>query len=307
MAVLTPALLSALTIGFRKEYQTAFDAAMPEVQYTKLSTVVPSSTKSNTYGWLGDFPDYREWIGDRVLKDMAAHGYAIENKDFEATVGVKRTDIDDDNLGIYAPMMAHMGQMSARFPDKLVFDLLKAGKTTLCYDGQNFFDTDHPVYPNVDGTGVPVTVSNMDIDTAARPNNPVWYLLDTRSVLKPIIFQSRKAPVFTAMTKLDDEAVFSSNLYRYGVDTRCNVGFGFWQQAYASNQPLTPDNFNAAYAAMMAVHGDGGKPLEIKPSVLITPPSLRGAALDIVGSERLANGQTNTNKGVVELIVSGRL
>jgi phage major head subunit gpT-like protein len=307
MAVLTPALLSALTTGFRKEYQSAFDAAMPEVQYTKLATVVPSSTKSNTYGWLGDFPDYREWIGDRVIKDMAAHGYAIENKDFEATVGVKRTDIDDDNLGIYAPMMAHMGQMSARFPDKLVFDLLKAGASTLCYDGQNFFDTDHPVYPNVDGTGAATTVSNMDIDTVARPNNPVWYLLDTRSVLKPIIFQNRKAPVFTPMTKMDDEVVFTSNLYRYGVDTRCNVGFGFWQQAYASNQPLTPENFNSAYAAMMAVQGDGGKPLEIKASLLIVPSTLRGAALDIVGAERLANGQTNTNKGVVELIVSGRL
>lgn len=307
MAVLTPALLTALTTGFRKEYQSAFDAAMPEVQYTKLATVVPSSTKSNTYGWLGDFPDYREWIGDRVIKDMAAHSYAIENKDFESTVGVKRTDIEDDNIGIYAPMMAHMGQMSARFPDKLVFDLLKAGTSTLCYDGQNFFDTDHPVYPNVDGTGVATTVSNMDIDTVARPNNPVWYLLDTRSVLKPIIFQNRKKPVFTPMTKMDDESVFTSNLYRYGVDTRCNVGFGFWQQAYASNQPLTPENFNAAYAAMMSVQGDGGKPLEIKASLLIVPATLRGMGLDIVGAERLANGQTNTNKGVVELVVSGRL
>ena len=303
MAVVTPALLSALTTGFRKEYQSAFDAAMPEVQYTKLATVVPSTTKSNTYGWLGDFPDYREWIGDRVIKDMAAHGYAIENKDFESTVGVKRPDIEDDNIGIYAPMMAHMGQMSARFPDKLVFDLLKAGASTLCYDGQNFFDTDHPVYPNVDGTGVAVTVSNID----SGGTGPYWYLLDTRSVLKPIIFQNRKAPVFTPMTKMDDESVFTSNLYRYGVDTRCNVGFGFWQQAYASNQPLTPENFNAAYAAMMSVQGDGGKPLEIKASLLIVPSTLRGDGLDIVGAERLANGQTNTNKGVVELIVSGRL
>lgn len=303
MAVLTPALLTALTTGFRKEFQTAFDAAKAEAQYTKLATVVPSTTKSNTYGWLGDFPDYREWIGDRVIKDMAAHGYAIENKDYEATVGVKRTDIEDDNLGIYSPMMAHMGEMSARFPDKLVFDLLKAGASTLCYDGQFFFDVDHPVYPNVDGTGAAVTVSNID----NTGTGPFWYLLDTRSVLKPIIFQNRKSPVFTAMTKLDDEAVFTSNMYRYGVDTRCNVGFGFWQQAYASNKPLTPDNFNAALAAMMEVKADGGKPLEIKPSVIVVPPALRGAALDIVSAERLANGQTNVNKGVVEMIVSGRI
>ncbi len=307
MAILTPTLLSALTTGFRKEFQTAFDRAMADVQYTKIATIVPSATKSNTYGWLGDFPDFREWVGDRVVRDMASHGYAIENKDYESTVGVKRTDIEDDNLGIYSPMMAHMGQMSAQFPDKLVFDLLKAGTSTLCYDGQYFFDTDHPVYQNVDGSGTAVTVSNCDIDLTARPNNPVWYLLDTSSVLKPLIFQNRKSPVFTSMTKADDESVFTSNMYRYGVDMRCNVGFGFWQQAYASNQPLTPDNFNAAYAAMLGMKGDGGKPLGIKPSVLVVPANLRGAGLDIVGAERLANGQTNTNKGVVELIVSGRL
>lgn len=305
MAVVTPALLSALNTGFRNEYQKAFDAAQADIQYQNLATVVPSTTASNTYGWLGDFPDFREWIGDRVLKDMAAHGYAISNKDFEATVGVKRTDIEDDNVGIYAPMMAHMGQRAAQFPDKLVFDLLKAGNSTLCYDGQFFFDTDHPVYPNVDGTGTAATVSNMDVP-ATNPG-PAWYLLDARSVLKPIIFQNRKSPVFTQMTKVDDEAVFTSNLYRYGADMRCNVGFGFWQQAYMSRQPLTPDNFNKAYAAMLSMQADGGRPLEIKASVLIVPPALRGQALDIVGAERLANGQTNTNKGVVDLIVSGRL
>lgn len=305
MAVVTPALLSALQTGFRKEWQDAFDAARAEVQYLKIATEVPSTTASNTYGWLGDFPDFREWVGDRVIKDMAAHGYAISNKDYESTVGVKRTDIEDDQIGIYAPMMAHMGQMSAQFPDKLVFDLLKAGGSTLCYDGQNFFDTDHPVYPGVDGTGTAATVSNMDVPGTGA--GPAWYLLDTRNVLKPIIFQNRKAPVFTPMTKLDDEAVFTSNQFRYGVDMRCNVGFGFWQQAYMSQQPLDATHFNAAYAAMQQFTADGGRPLGTRPSLLVVPPQLRAQALDIVSAERLANGQTNTNQGVVQLIVSERL
>ncbi len=301
MAIITPALLTALQTGFRKEFQSAFDAARAEVQYTKIATVVPSTTKSNTYGWLGDFPDFREWIGDRVVKDMAASGYQITNKDYESTVGVKRTDIEDDQLGIYAPMMAHMGQMAAQFPDRLVFSLLKAGDATNGYDGQFFFDTDHPVYPNVDGTGTAVPTSNVDIPVT--PLTP-WYLLDTRNVLKPLIYQERKAPQFTAMTAATDETVFTSGTYRYGVDLRCNVGFGFWQMAYMSKQDLTPDNFNNAYAAMMKLTADGGRPLGIKPSVLVVPPSLRAKALDLVTAERLANGQTNTNRGVVELIVN---
>lgn len=305
MAIVTPQLLTALQTGFRKEYQAAFEAAVPEAQYTKLATIVPSTTRSNTYGWLGDFPDFREWIGDRVIKDMAAHGYAIVNKDFESTVGVKRIDIEDDQVGIYAPMMAHMGRTAALFPDRLVFDLLKAGASTTCYDGQNFFDTDHPVYPNVDGSGTAQLVSNMDVP-ASNPG-PAWYLLDTRNVLKPIIYQERKRPEFVAMTKSDDEVVFTSNIYRYGVDMRCNVGFGFWQQAFMSRQPLDVEHFNAAYARMMRFTADGGRPLGIKPNVLVVPPELRAAALDIAMAERLANGQTNTNRGLVEVIVSERL
>ena len=54
-----------------------------------------------------------------------------------------------------------MGRASQVFPDELVFGLLKTGGSTLCYDGQFFFDTDHPVFPNVDGTGTAVLVSNV--------------------------------------------------------------------------------------------------------------------------------------------------
>jgi len=305
MAIITPALITALQTGFRKEFQGAYDAARAEAQYQKLATIVPSTTASNTYGWLGDFPDFQEWVGDRVARDMAAHGYSISNRDYESTVSVKRTAIEDDQVGIYTPMMAHMGQMAALFPDRLVFDLLKAGDVTPCYDGQNFFDTDHPVYPNAAGSGTAVAVSNVDVPTTGA--GPAWYLLDTRNVLKPVIFQDRKKPEFTAMTKSDDEAVFVSNVHRYGVDMRCSAGYGFWQQGFMSKQALDVANFNSAYARMMRFTADGGRPLGVKPNVLVVPPELRAAALDIAMAERMANGQTNTNRGLVEVIVSERL
>lgn len=302
MAIITPSFLTALQTGFRKDYQQAYDAARAESQYERLATVVPSTTKSNTYGWLGDFPEFREWVGDRVINDMAAHGYTIENKDFEATVGVKRTDIEDDQIGIYSPMMQHMGQRAAQFPDDLVFQLLADGESELCYDGQNFFDDEHPVYPNADGTGSAVLISNLDVP-GADPGAP-WYLLDTRNVLKPLIYQSRKSPEFVSMTRSDDEVVFTSNTFRYGVDMRCNVGFGFWQQAYKSRQTLNAENFNAAYAAMASFTADGGRPLGVRPNLLVVPPSLRQAAMEIAQAERLANGATNTNRGVVDVVVS---
>ena len=76
--------------------------------------------------------------------------------------------------------------------------------------------TDHPV-------GLPdaeVSVSNF-VDGAATP----WYLLDNSRAIKPLIYQERKKAKFVSMTKDEDEAVFMKKEYRYGVDSRCNVGF----------------------------------------------------------------------------------
>ena len=295
--IITPSALTVLMIGFRREFQQAL--ADTPADWDKAATLVPSSAKSNTYGWLGQFPQFREWIGDRVVKDMAAQSYAITNKDYESTVGVKRTDIEDDNIGVYAPLFSEMGRAAASHPDELVFSLLAAGFTTNCYDGQFFFDTDHPVYPNVDGTGTATTVSNFGGGTGTP-----WYLLDVSRALKPLIFQQRKAPVFTAMTKVDDEQVFTANEYRYGIDSRCNVGFGFWQQAYASKQTLDVTGYAAARAAMMSVKADGGRPLGIRPTLLVVPPSLESAALEVLKAERDANGKTNVYQNTAELVVS---
>jgi len=299
MAIITPALLTSLRTGFSKAFQDAL-AGTP-TDWAKVATRVPSSSASNTYGWLGQFPTLREWVGDRVLKNMAAQAYQVQNKLYEGTVSVKRTDIEDDNVGVYTPLFAEMGRAAATHPDQLVFELLKTAHTITCYDGQFFFDTDHPVYPNVDGTGTATLVSNYD--KPAIEQTP-WYLLDTSRALKPIIFQERTTPELEALTSTQDESVFMSDLYRYGVRYRCNAGLGFWQMAYKSTQPLDAAHFNSAVSAMMSLKGDGGRPLGIKPTVLVVPPSLRAAAIEIVKNERLANGASNPNFGVVDLIVS---
>lgn len=276
MAILTPALIQALFVGFRRDFQAALNDT--PTAWQSIATRVPSTTKSNTYGWLGQFPQFREWIGPRVLKDMAAHGYSIENKDWESSVSIRRPDIEDDNVGIYSPLFSEMGRAAKAQPDELVFGLLKDGFTVAGYDGQNFFDDEHPVYPNVDGTGTAELVANHDVDLTERPDNPIWYLMDTSRAIKPLIFQERKAPVFTPMTRLDDEEVFTNNVFRFGADSRNNVGFGFWQMAFASNQPLTPANYAAARAAMKEFKADGGRPLGISPNTLVVPPALEGAA-----------------------------
>ena len=302
MAMITPALLQSLFTGFKKNFEDAKSEA--PAQYTKIATVIKSTTKSNTYGWLGKFPNLRKWVGDRVIESMKAHGYQIVNEDFEATVGVDRNDIEDDELGIYAPMFAEMGRSAGIHPDELCFGLLGAGFTTPCYDSQYFFDTDHPVYPKADGTGTPVMTANVVVD-AGYQGEP-WFLLDTSRALKPVIFQDRKSPQLIAMTKIDDEAVFTRKEFRYGVDCRDAAGFGFWQLAFANKRALTPDNLWDAYSKMREFQADGGRKLGVKATMLVVPPSLEKLATQMLERE-LSNSSSNELKGKLELVVADYL
>ena len=285
--IVTATAIAALNTGFKNNFNEGLTGIKPV--WDKVATLVPSSRSSNTYGWLGAWPGLREWIGDRVVKSLSESSYQITNKDYESTVGVPKNAIEDDEFGIYGPMMASMAQVAAEHPDTLVFGLLKNGFTTPCYDGQNFFDEEHPVGDTV--------VSNMQPGVGEG-----WYLLDTRRPLKPLIFQQRKKPEFVAMTALTDEAVFSAKEFRYGVDTRCNAGFGFWQLAFGSKAELTAENYEAAFEAMTSQRNEEGGVLNVRPTVIVVGPGNRARAKKLFDTMLVGGGDTNTLYKDVEII-----
>lgn len=108
----------------------------------------------------------------------------------ENSIRVKRENIEDDQIGQYSVIAQAFGQQVAEFPDTLSFPLLVAGFTTLCFDGQNFFDTDHPMAGG--------TYSNIVGDIATDKGEP-WFLIDESQVLKPILYQKRRAFNFRAL------------------------------------------------------------------------------------------------------------
>ena len=295
MAIVNNALISALRPGFSAAF--ARGKAKAPSQWQLVATKMSSANKSTTYGWLGQFPKLSEWVGQRSVKNLAEHGYSIVNNLYEGTVGVKRTDIEDDNLGIYTPLFEEMGYATATHPDELVFALLGKGVSTECYDGQNFFDTDHPVYPNVEGTGTPETVSNL-IDGEGAEDATPWYVLDVSRPLKPLIFQERTAPEMTSQTDARTDNVFMADEYRYGVRYRCNAGFGFWQQAVCVRDSLNQANFLKARALMQSFRADGGRPLGLgrggkAGTLLVVPSSLEADAIRLVDLQLINGGESN--------------
>ena len=294
--------LSAIFVNLKTTFNNAFAAA--PTQWDQIAMLVPSTGKSNDYAWLSNFPRMKKWIDEKSIKALSAFKYSIVNDDWEATVEVDRNDIEDDLLGIYKPQAEMAGFSAKQLPDEIVFDLLNNGFTAPCYDGQYFFDTDHPVYPKVDGTGTAVPTANLVVD-GAYAGEP-WYLLDTSRALKPIIFQDRKSPQLIAMTKIDDEAVFTRKEFRYGVDCRDAAGFGFWQLAFANKRALTPDNLWDAYSRMREFQADGGRKLGIKPTLLVVPASLEKLATQMLERE-LSESSSNELKGKLELVVADYL
>lgn len=126
-------------------FKTIFTMALGSIQpvYQQIATTVPSSTREEEYKWLGRVPRMREWLGDRVIQNLAAYGYTIKNKDWEATVSVDRNDIEDDAIGVYTPLIQALGQSAALHPDEIIFELLANGFASKCYDGQPFFAPEH--------------------------------------------------------------------------------------------------------------------------------------------------------------------
>ena len=277
--IVTQANLAGIYKTFSTIFNQAFDTA--EAMWQLVAMEAPSVGRSVDYKWLGDYPTMREWLGDRVIKDLSAFSYEITNKDYEATIEVDRNDIEDDQIGVYTPAIQGLAQEAKAHPDILVFALLEAGFSTLCYDGQYFFDDDHPVGES--------TASN-DGGGASNP----WFLLDLRKAIKPVILQIRKRPEFVAQDKPDDENAFMRKKYRYGVDDRKNVGFGLWQIAFGSKDTLNAANYAAARAAMMAyTKEDGVTKLGIKPTHLVYGPSSESAARTLIVNERDAAGASN--------------
>jgi len=143
--IITSGVLNALRTALRDEFRTRMADIDAKPIWKLLATIITSSTKSNTYGWLGAFPQLRKWVGDRVIKDIAEFAYQIVNEKYESTLGVDRTDIEDDSLGQYRVLAREMADEFERFMNRNVAALISGGFTNLCYDGQKFFDTAHPV------------------------------------------------------------------------------------------------------------------------------------------------------------------
>ena len=288
-------VIQALQTTMSAAYTKGLGAAKP--QWEKIATRVPSSGAANYYGWLKDLPEIKEWVGERQLKALGKHGYSIENLSFESSISISKDEVDDDQVGHYGVIAQNYGDQVAMFPDKKCYPLLVAGFTALCYDGQPYFDTDHPLE-----TDPATTFSNVVGNPSTDTGEP-WFLIDDTKVLKPIVYQERKPFVFKNMNPTEEYTWFN-NKYAAGVDGRMNVGFSFPQLAIGSKTDLTEANYEAAKVMLGKMKKADGTPIGTRATKLIVGPSNEAAAKKLIKMMLKGGGDTNIYFEDVEIVVS---
>lgn len=96
-----------------------------------------------TYGWLGMVPMMREWIGGRDPKKIREFTWSIANKDYEGTLEILVSELRRDSSGQLMIRIAEFARRALSHPAKLISQKMIDGESTVCYDGQYYFDTDH--------------------------------------------------------------------------------------------------------------------------------------------------------------------
>jgi len=157
-----PGISSRAVIGmFYKRLAADFGASwIPGV-----SMLFNSDQESETYKWLGQVPQMREWIGGRQAKGFSENGITIKNKKYESTLEIDVDDLRRDKTG---QLMVRIGEQARRANAhwaSILSTLIINGASAVCYDGQYFFDTDH-------SEGDSGTQSNsLSVDISALPAN----------------------------------------------------------------------------------------------------------------------------------------
>ncbi|MBA2686855.1 MAG: Mu-like prophage major head subunit gpT family protein [Gemmatimonadaceae bacterium] len=138
---LTPTTIRQLQTGFSRQFNVGLNRA--ETKLEQIATRIVSSTRITTYGWMAKLLKMRKWDGPRIIQNLNAYAYALENDLYELTVGVDVRDIRDDQLGVYSTLFEELGMTAKRWPSQLLKTVLQGGTVNNGFDSVPFFGSTH--------------------------------------------------------------------------------------------------------------------------------------------------------------------
>lgn len=140
--VINQANMDALFKTFSKRFSDAQQAAAARAFPNQLiaediALLLPVSGAATQHSWLDQIKGIHEWAGDRVINNLKLQALTVANRSFENTVSVPRTSIEDDQYGMFAPLIGALGADAETLWIKLAVASLLANGTWA--DGNPFF------------------------------------------------------------------------------------------------------------------------------------------------------------------------
>jgi hypothetical protein len=143
-----------------------YDRSSANALLPQIASTVPNPTraKSVTLEWTTIFPQLLQWVGERIVQKTFQHEVTIVGRKYEITDSVDRNDIERGTaLATVEQSSRAIAEGFAAGKVMLAYNVLR--NNGLCYDGQDFFDSDH-VHPDDRSYSNIVTTTRAD---AAKP------------------------------------------------------------------------------------------------------------------------------------------
>ena len=149
-----------------KTYQTKFAEAQKnaqqrvtpnDLQPEDIAISFIAGGSATQHSWLNQLKGIHEWVGRRVIEQLKLGKLTVVNRDFENTVTVSRNEIEDDQYGVYAPLIGMMGADAENLWKKLALEALLGNGDWA--DGNKFFCSGR-VLKEAEGDSAAVTITN---------------------------------------------------------------------------------------------------------------------------------------------------
>ena len=156
-----------------KAFQTKFNEAQKAAQSRAFpNDLIPEDIaiafmgggSATQHSWLEQLHGIHEWIGERVLNNAKLGKLTVVNRDFENTVKVSRNEIEDDQYGVYSPLIGMMGSDAENLWKKLAIEALVGNGEWA--DGNPFFCSARTLGKSTITNAVTTALSKTAVETA---------------------------------------------------------------------------------------------------------------------------------------------
>lgn len=227
--------VTAFSAMARKEFmdgKMAADEKPFPANHEPFTTRMPSTTKVETHTFMSNLPRLAEFKGYTPFARLVDSTYTVANKEYRAGVSVRKTDLDDDQIGGYLKSVNALPGRCQKDVGHMILAHLAAGTTKTCFDGSAFFANSHTF-----GSGDNLDTANFASNDGAT--HKVIALVLENPVVKPAIFQDREA-LTSLQTDADTPQAALQKEYQYWVDGRFGLAYGYWWDAYHVTITDTP-------------------------------------------------------------------